>query len=292
MDETISNVLVGRRMTDKVGPDELARRLRALRERAGWTQMQLAERAGIAQTVISRMEGGPNLSPRLSTLRKLAEALSVSVSDLTGANGGSDARPLRGDSITLPREVFLALLRAWHNNIDPDPIDPEGDVATPEDVVAAAAMVMERESAFEAIKSEEAQPLMHSWLFAARGLRKSGQPVTADNMLRWILRWIQVEQFPQNNAMRSTFVGPLDQPKAPAEEEKTAVTSAPAEATQSGATPRLAGIEEARVNPAWKDPKDAFEPATARRAVKEPSPLRPSTTERAPLRSRTSKHSK
>jgi transcriptional regulator with XRE-family HTH domain len=84
MFDSIPNVLETREMTANEGPDELARRVRSLRERAGWSQETLAERSGLSQTAVSKMENGPNVAPRLSTLRKLATALAVPVESLTG----------------------------------------------------------------------------------------------------------------------------------------------------------------------------------------------------------------
>lgn len=55
--------------------------LRLARERAGRTQAQLAELAGIADATISRLERG-RLNPSAELLSKLAGALGVSVDDL------------------------------------------------------------------------------------------------------------------------------------------------------------------------------------------------------------------
>lgn len=56
-------------------------RLRELRLRAALTQLELAERAGVARTTIVRLEqGDPNVLP--TTLRKLARALKVKPTDL------------------------------------------------------------------------------------------------------------------------------------------------------------------------------------------------------------------
>jgi DNA-binding XRE family transcriptional regulator len=55
--------------------------LRDLRMRAAMTQIELAERAGVARTTIVRLEAGdPNASP--TTLRKLARALRVKPTEL------------------------------------------------------------------------------------------------------------------------------------------------------------------------------------------------------------------
>ncbi len=55
--------------------------LRALRNRRGWGQQELARRAGITQPVISVLESGRQERARSDTLAKLAEALGVEVGD-------------------------------------------------------------------------------------------------------------------------------------------------------------------------------------------------------------------
>lgn len=61
----------------------LARHLSELRQAAGWTQMQLAEKAGVHHSSIAYWElsGTP---PRGEVLPKLAEALGVSIDTLLG----------------------------------------------------------------------------------------------------------------------------------------------------------------------------------------------------------------
>ncbi len=51
-------------------------KLKELREQAGLTQAQLAERADVAQRTISHIEQGRN-KPTFETITKLAEALDV-----------------------------------------------------------------------------------------------------------------------------------------------------------------------------------------------------------------------
>lgn len=114
MVDSILNVLEVAPMTDTEGPDELAKRIRALRERAEWSQTTLAERSGVPQTVISRMERGPNKRPSEANLRRLAAAFVVPVEALTG-----DA-PIPG--MPPPRLVDndpleLALLRALNPDL-------------------------------------------------------------------------------------------------------------------------------------------------------------------------------
>jgi DNA-binding XRE family transcriptional regulator len=64
--------------------ETLGARLRRAREEAGLTQPALGERAGLDQAVISRLERG-KVRPRIDTLRRLAEGLGLSVSELLSA---------------------------------------------------------------------------------------------------------------------------------------------------------------------------------------------------------------
>lgn len=59
----------------------LARNLRHRRVSAGLSQEDLAERTGLSQTWISRMEIG-QANPTMETLNTLAEGLSIRVHDL------------------------------------------------------------------------------------------------------------------------------------------------------------------------------------------------------------------
>ena len=72
-------------------------KLREVRERAFVTQADLAERTGIAEATISRLENGIQ-RPRISTVRKIADALGVAPEELvewggdaTGAETGKAA---------------------------------------------------------------------------------------------------------------------------------------------------------------------------------------------------------
>jgi len=57
-------------------------KLKDIREKRGVTQEQLADLSGVHQSVISAIERGHTLSPRLDTLKKLAGALGASVEEL------------------------------------------------------------------------------------------------------------------------------------------------------------------------------------------------------------------
>ena len=58
-------------------------RLRELRERQGWSQAELARRAGLHNSVVNRAERGES-SLTLATLAKLARALRVPPRELLG----------------------------------------------------------------------------------------------------------------------------------------------------------------------------------------------------------------
>ncbi|WP_172679223.1 transcriptional regulator [Paenibacillus pini] len=61
--------------------------LKQLREKKGFSINQLAERAGISNSQISRMENGVRGIPKPPTLKKLAEALDVPYAELMNAAG-------------------------------------------------------------------------------------------------------------------------------------------------------------------------------------------------------------
>ena len=56
--------------------------IKALREQAGLTQTELAERANVDQSAVSRWESG-DTHPRRRQIPILAQALGVSLEDLT-----------------------------------------------------------------------------------------------------------------------------------------------------------------------------------------------------------------
>ena len=70
--------------------EEALKRWRAIR---GLSQRSLAERSGVGYVTIARLETG-NLDPRLSTLRRLAKALKVTVAEVIGE--GKPARKRAG----------------------------------------------------------------------------------------------------------------------------------------------------------------------------------------------------
>ncbi len=57
--------------------------LRQIREEQGFSLRALAEKVGMAYPALFRLESG-EADPRLSTLRKLAKALNVTVAEIVG----------------------------------------------------------------------------------------------------------------------------------------------------------------------------------------------------------------
>jgi len=56
--------------------------LRKLREQKGLTQEKLARLADLSNNTVIKIEAGKNKNPTLDTLKKIAQALDVSVDDL------------------------------------------------------------------------------------------------------------------------------------------------------------------------------------------------------------------
>jgi transcriptional regulator with XRE-family HTH domain len=57
-------------------------KLKRLRRGRGWTQQELSEVSGVAQSTIAQIEKMRREEPRPGTLKKLAEALGVSPAEL------------------------------------------------------------------------------------------------------------------------------------------------------------------------------------------------------------------
>jgi transcriptional regulator with XRE-family HTH domain len=63
---------------------KLGRRLQRLRQRAGLTQHELAERSGVSRTAIASIETGQRSGITLDNALRLADTLGVSVETLAG----------------------------------------------------------------------------------------------------------------------------------------------------------------------------------------------------------------
>jgi len=68
-----------------MGATKLGRRVAALRAARGWTQADLAARAGVERSYIALIERGYRRTPSRRVLRDIAQALRVTVDELGGA---------------------------------------------------------------------------------------------------------------------------------------------------------------------------------------------------------------
>lgn len=75
---------------DRVGP-----RLKGLRKNKRWTQVELADRLGVAWNTVLRLETG-NRRPSLDMLERLADTLGCSVADLLPETKTSGRTKTRG----------------------------------------------------------------------------------------------------------------------------------------------------------------------------------------------------
>jgi len=62
----------------------IAHRVKQLRMHRGWGQSELAERAAIDRTLLSRIESGSTLNPGANVLKGLARTLGCSIDYLVG----------------------------------------------------------------------------------------------------------------------------------------------------------------------------------------------------------------
>ncbi|HLV60456.1 MAG TPA: helix-turn-helix transcriptional regulator [Fredinandcohnia sp.] len=93
----------------------LARRIRSLRQEAGLTQVELAERAGISNEFLSRIEHASG-TPSLDTLARLARGLGIGLCELFQESEPSDAvqriEPLLRRMSEEGRELVVAVARS------------------------------------------------------------------------------------------------------------------------------------------------------------------------------------
>lgn len=92
---------------------QVAQAIRTLRQRSGLSQRQLALRMGVPRTYVSKIEN-EKATPTLSSLSRLADALTVSVPDLLNV-----CTPSREDEINdLLSDPFVAEMAAFTKQLD------------------------------------------------------------------------------------------------------------------------------------------------------------------------------
>jgi transcriptional regulator with XRE-family HTH domain len=66
--------------------------LKALRLASGESQVTLANRAGVSEQALNRIERGRSLQPRVGTLKKLSVALGVPISEFAIAESAAERK--------------------------------------------------------------------------------------------------------------------------------------------------------------------------------------------------------
>jgi len=60
----------------------IAKRLKELRKKSGWSQQRLAEKAGLSYNTITKIEQGAATKPTIQTMIKIADAFRISLDEL------------------------------------------------------------------------------------------------------------------------------------------------------------------------------------------------------------------
>jgi transcriptional regulator with XRE-family HTH domain len=115
--------------------------VRALRERQGVGQAELARRAGVSVAHLNKLEAG-NKAPNLTTLEALAHALGVKVGDLFAGEPASKADPA-------PSRAWLRMTQELRGK-------------TPEYLRALTGVMRALDRAFEHARPTEQRPLRRS----------------------------------------------------------------------------------------------------------------------------------
>ena len=67
--------------------------LKKERLKKGITQIELSEKSGVKQSIISNIETGDTKNPRIDTVYRLAAALGCKLDDLVEETEGKDGQP-------------------------------------------------------------------------------------------------------------------------------------------------------------------------------------------------------
>jgi len=62
----------------------IAKRLKELRKKTGWSQQKLAEKADLSYNTITKIEQGAATKPTIQTMIKIADAFKISIDELVG----------------------------------------------------------------------------------------------------------------------------------------------------------------------------------------------------------------
>ncbi len=62
----------------------IARKIKELRKKSGWSQQKLAEKAGVSYNTITKIEQCAATMPTIQTMIKIADAFDISLDELVG----------------------------------------------------------------------------------------------------------------------------------------------------------------------------------------------------------------
>lgn len=102
--------------TQRTGGASLGTAVRERRQRAGWTQQQLAEAAGVSVGIVRDLEQGLRPRPRRAALERLAAALHIDLAEMraSAGPGGAAACHVAGPGLRLS---VLGPLQAWRDGV-------------------------------------------------------------------------------------------------------------------------------------------------------------------------------
>lgn len=109
-----------RHLQERAFMSELGQRLRTLREERGLTQQALAQAAGIATDMVSRLENGHYSSPGLRTLLRIAQGMGITIGAML---------PELGDTARDPDQAVRARLTALLSRASTSDVELVADLA-------------------------------------------------------------------------------------------------------------------------------------------------------------------
>jgi transcriptional regulator with XRE-family HTH domain len=134
--------------------EAISARVRQLRENAGWTLEQLADRSGVSRAMISRIERA-EASPTAALLARLSEALGLSLSDFFADDEKPASRVSRRQEQRLWRDPQTGYLR---RSVSPAGMPSQVDIVEVDFPAGARVSFPPRE--------ESRVMTQHVWLFS------------------------------------------------------------------------------------------------------------------------------
>lgn len=97
----------------------MGQRIKKLREAQGIGLAELARSAAVSKGYLHDLENQPSGNPTLDTLRRIAEALQVTVADLIGA---PKVKPVLSEKVPSGLQELIRDMKAAGEALDPDTI--------------------------------------------------------------------------------------------------------------------------------------------------------------------------